>query len=165
MTSIDDSGADPGPATRSNVEAGPWADGAAARNPGMALEIDWLREVRVNRSAVERRAATIPARRASPATMQWRSGAEARLTGRAPWADSASRSEFQNANALVAMAMTSAIRAPAVPPISQPTPRNRAVIAASIIIVLAWFMRVSSLRLPSGPTRPYGPTPGSGVDI
>lgn len=64
MTSIDDSGADTGPAARSNVEAGPWVDGDAARNPGMALELDWLREVRVNRSAVERRAATIPTRRA-----------------------------------------------------------------------------------------------------
>ncbi len=64
MTSIDDSGIDGrGPATGSNVEAGPWADGDAARNPGMALELDWLREVRVNRSAVERRAATIPSRR------------------------------------------------------------------------------------------------------
>lgn len=35
----------------------------ATRNPGIALELDWVREVRVNRSAVERRAATIPARR------------------------------------------------------------------------------------------------------
>jgi deoxyribose-phosphate aldolase len=34
-----------------------------ARNPGTALELDWLRDVRVNRSAVERRAATIPTRR------------------------------------------------------------------------------------------------------
>lgn len=34
------------------------------RNPGTALELDWLREVRVNRSAVERRAVTIPTRRA-----------------------------------------------------------------------------------------------------
>lgn len=33
------------------------------RNPGMALELDWLRAIRVNRSAVERRAATIPTRR------------------------------------------------------------------------------------------------------
>ena len=33
------------------------------RNPGTALELDWLREVRINRSAVERRAATIPTRR------------------------------------------------------------------------------------------------------
>jgi deoxyribose-phosphate aldolase len=33
------------------------------RNPGMPLELDWLPEVRVNRSAVERRAATIGKRR------------------------------------------------------------------------------------------------------
>lgn len=33
------------------------------RNPGMPLELDWVRDVRVNRSAVERRAATIPTRR------------------------------------------------------------------------------------------------------
>lgn len=36
---------------------------AIARNPGIALELDWVREVRVNRSAVERRAATLPKRR------------------------------------------------------------------------------------------------------
>jgi deoxyribose-phosphate aldolase len=33
------------------------------RNPAMALDLAWVRDVRVNRSAVERRAATIPARR------------------------------------------------------------------------------------------------------
>jgi len=33
------------------------------RNPGLPLELDWVREVRVNRSAVERRAATLPKRR------------------------------------------------------------------------------------------------------
>jgi deoxyribose-phosphate aldolase len=33
------------------------------RNPGLPLELDWLRSVRVNRSAVERRAATIGTRR------------------------------------------------------------------------------------------------------
>src|SRR5690242_21084672 len=33
------------------------------RNPGMPLELDWVREVRVNTSAVERRAATLPKRR------------------------------------------------------------------------------------------------------
>jgi deoxyribose-phosphate aldolase len=33
------------------------------RNPGIPLEIGWIEEVRVNRSAVERRAATLPARR------------------------------------------------------------------------------------------------------
>ena len=31
----------------------------APRNPGMPLELDWVEEVRVNRSAVERRAATL----------------------------------------------------------------------------------------------------------
>jgi len=33
------------------------------RNPGIPLELDWVRAVRVNRSAVERRAATVPKRR------------------------------------------------------------------------------------------------------
>jgi deoxyribose-phosphate aldolase len=33
------------------------------RNPGLPLDLDWVREVRVNRSAVERRAATLAARR------------------------------------------------------------------------------------------------------
>jgi len=33
------------------------------RNPGTALDLDWIERVRVNRSAVERRAATIPTRR------------------------------------------------------------------------------------------------------
>jgi len=33
------------------------------RNPGTALDLDWVAELRVNRSAVERRAATLPARR------------------------------------------------------------------------------------------------------
>jgi deoxyribose-phosphate aldolase len=33
------------------------------RNPGTPLELDWVRDVRVNRSAVERRAATIGTRR------------------------------------------------------------------------------------------------------
>jgi deoxyribose-phosphate aldolase len=37
--------------------------GERARNPGIPLEPDWIREVRVNRSAVERRAGTIGARR------------------------------------------------------------------------------------------------------
>jgi len=34
-----------------------------ARNPGIPLEVNWLREVRVNRSAVERRASTLGTRR------------------------------------------------------------------------------------------------------
>jgi len=33
------------------------------RNPGMALELDWVRDARINRSAVERRADTLPKRR------------------------------------------------------------------------------------------------------
>ena len=36
---------------------------AEARNPGMPLDMGWVRQVRVNRSAVERRAATMVARR------------------------------------------------------------------------------------------------------
>jgi deoxyribose-phosphate aldolase len=35
----------------------------APRNPGLPLELDWVEEVRVNRSAVERRAATLRTRR------------------------------------------------------------------------------------------------------
>jgi deoxyribose-phosphate aldolase len=34
-----------------------------ARNPGIPLDLAWVRRTRVNRSAVERRAATLPARR------------------------------------------------------------------------------------------------------
>ncbi len=41
----------------------------ALRNPGLPLELDWVRDVRVNRSAVERRAATIGTRR--PVKKQW----------------------------------------------------------------------------------------------
>ena len=37
--------------------------GESGRNPGMAFEPDWLEDVRINTSAVERRAANIPARR------------------------------------------------------------------------------------------------------
>ena len=36
---------------------------AEHRNPGMELDLDWVEAARVNRSAVERRAATLPARR------------------------------------------------------------------------------------------------------
>ena len=39
------------------------ARAASTRNLGIPLELDWVREVRVNRSAVERRTATIPRRR------------------------------------------------------------------------------------------------------
>ena len=37
--------------------------GLLPRNPGMPLDLGWVRDARVNRSAVERRAATIPTRR------------------------------------------------------------------------------------------------------
>ncbi len=43
-----------------------------ARNPGLPLDLDWLSEVRVNRSAVERRAATLPARRT--VKKEWQAG-------------------------------------------------------------------------------------------
>ncbi|GGH27320.1 deoxyribose-phosphate aldolase [Cribrihabitans marinus] len=36
---------------------------AEARNPGMALDMDWVRAVQANTSAIERRAATLPGRR------------------------------------------------------------------------------------------------------
>jgi deoxyribose-phosphate aldolase len=46
----------PSPAARLEVLVFP-------RNPGMPLELDWVEEVRVNRSAVERRTATLRTRR------------------------------------------------------------------------------------------------------
>src|SRR3984893_14051303 len=60
------------PMARASVSASPMAavNGhvelplAPARNPGMALDLDWVHEARfTNRSAAERRAATLPARR------------------------------------------------------------------------------------------------------
>ena len=36
---------------------------AHPRNPGMALDLDWVAGVQVNTSAVERRSATLPGRR------------------------------------------------------------------------------------------------------
>ncbi len=39
------------------------AEDPAPRNPGTALDLDWVRTVRVNRSAAERRAATLATRR------------------------------------------------------------------------------------------------------
>jgi deoxyribose-phosphate aldolase len=44
-------------------EIAPAAVSRWPRNPGVPLELDWVRDVRVNRSAVERRAATIGRRR------------------------------------------------------------------------------------------------------
>lgn len=43
--------------------AGPLDVPVAPRNPGMPLELEWVEEVRVNRSAVERRSATLRTRR------------------------------------------------------------------------------------------------------
>lgn len=43
--------------------AQPTQQASFERNPGMPLDMDWIRQVRVNRSAVERRAATLPTRR------------------------------------------------------------------------------------------------------
>lgn len=50
---------------QSRIEAGreQAAFATTTRNAGMPLELDWVRDVRANRSAVERRAATIPTRR------------------------------------------------------------------------------------------------------
>ncbi len=55
-------------ATTAQSRAQPLAPPAAPavfeeRNPGIPLELDWIRDVRVNRSAVERRAETLPRRR------------------------------------------------------------------------------------------------------
>jgi deoxyribose-phosphate aldolase len=57
--------------TQNTLKAVPAGDGAhehrhehdAQRNPGIPLDLDWVEAVRVNRSAVERRAATLPGRR------------------------------------------------------------------------------------------------------
>lgn len=43
---------------------------AEARNPGMPLDLDWVRSVRVNRSAAERRAASLVRRRSVKAAWQ-----------------------------------------------------------------------------------------------
>lgn len=50
-------------------EAAP-PSGHLPRNPGMPLDLAWVRDTRVNRSAVERRAATIPTRRSVKTTFQ-----------------------------------------------------------------------------------------------
>ncbi|HEY1353666.1 MAG TPA: deoxyribose-phosphate aldolase [Ktedonobacteraceae bacterium] len=50
-------------ARRRNEVAPPAEQACVERNPGLPLDMDWVRQVRVNLSAVERRAATIPTRR------------------------------------------------------------------------------------------------------
>ena len=47
-------------------------DGHPTRNPGMALELDWVRDARVNRSAVERRTDTLTKRRT--VKKEWQTG-------------------------------------------------------------------------------------------
>jgi deoxyribose-phosphate aldolase len=51
------------PARPTLVASRPLPDDHVERNPGMPLDLDFVRSIRVNRSAVERRAATIPTRR------------------------------------------------------------------------------------------------------
>ncbi len=51
------------PATPSHLTARDYPAGVHPRNPGMPLDLAWVRAARVNRSAVERRAATLPRRR------------------------------------------------------------------------------------------------------
>jgi len=58
----------PAPAQRVNRPLGDRIE----RNPGVALDLDIVRAIRVNRSAVERRAATIPTRRT--VKKQWQAG-------------------------------------------------------------------------------------------
>ncbi len=53
----------PRPGILSRSAAAPLDVPVAPRNPGIPLELDWIEEVRVNRSAVERRAATLQTRR------------------------------------------------------------------------------------------------------
>ena len=49
--------------TQASSSAAPFEVPVAPRNPGMALELDWVEDVRVNRSAVERRTASLRGRR------------------------------------------------------------------------------------------------------
>ena len=58
-----------GTTTYPSREATPPA-GHLPRNPGQPLDLGWVRDTRVNRSAVERRAATIPTRRSVKTTFQ-----------------------------------------------------------------------------------------------
>src|SRR3981081_462903 len=58
-------------------------DAHVERNPGTPLDLDIIRGLRVNRSAVERRAATIPTRRTVKKEWQGR-GARAAITMKAP---------------------------------------------------------------------------------
>jgi deoxyribose-phosphate aldolase len=60
------------PGVRSGNEAGPNGAAHPARNPGTPLDLDAIHAVRVNRSAAERRASTIGARRT--VKKEWQAG-------------------------------------------------------------------------------------------
>src|ERR671921_2278988 len=65
----------PTPAERPARDATPrprLTDDHVERNPGVPLDLDIVRALRVNRSAVERRAATIPTRRT--VKKEWQAG-------------------------------------------------------------------------------------------
>jgi deoxyribose-phosphate aldolase len=52
------------PGSRPPVQTGPFSSNSEpGRNPGTGFDLDWVEAMRVNRSATERRAQTIPARR------------------------------------------------------------------------------------------------------
>src|SRR5215211_2535641 len=51
------------PARLPSSSAGSLEVPVTPRNPGVPLELDWIQEIRTNRSAVERRAATLRTRR------------------------------------------------------------------------------------------------------
>jgi deoxyribose-phosphate aldolase len=63
-----------GPRSRTAVSYQPTTGAAPpnelVRNPGMPLDLSWIEHTRINRSAVERRAATIPGRRSIKAAWQ-----------------------------------------------------------------------------------------------
>jgi len=52
-----------GPVQETILQAEPITHPTPTRNPGIPLDLDWVREVHINRSAVERRAATLVTRR------------------------------------------------------------------------------------------------------
>jgi deoxyribose-phosphate aldolase len=60
------------PASRTEAPEPRLTDSHVERNPGTALDLDIIRGLRVNRSAVERRAATIPTRRT--VKKEWQAG-------------------------------------------------------------------------------------------
>ena len=51
------------PGNRTQTGPGQPLDAVATRNPGLQLDLDWIRSVQANTSAIERRAASLPGRR------------------------------------------------------------------------------------------------------